>query len=521
MNFNKILKMVGLLIIFTVGLIFVQQKQVNAATDYYEITMDDGSFTSSRKLGDVNLDGIYTIRDKKLLMNYVNSQADLPGYFNGDFNGDGTVDINDFNISNSTSGDGVEYNPACEISNTFLIGTKFTLKLTKPGNYGNENFNINDVSWNSSDSNIATVNSTTGEVEIKNFGDGTIEAEVNGQVVTSFDFTAVDANTGRQFNNVINYGSWPSGGGNHVEKKFYCSAYASTDSVKFSVNGENLKAIYMDMHIDIDTQPIVSDLSTGWEVTSSNYENGRFRFIVEVKSEDLNNTQNGSRKVEFNVITKSENETKFGYTVVSVNSVDVTDSDSDGVHNIAKNKSLLSNFVPVTPNTDIISVKSGCGKKIKSVGSTLYVKLNGTNNGEKSYATLADLFDCLNIADGYEFITDGAFESYAIFDSTNRDNSIHDITRIGWKSTSDDSYGWEYKIVVVGDLVKTSASGINIGDVTTLRQLIVGTKPSLGIVCREASVTDNYATVRKLGNIGDVIAIRLRILNNKWNDITD
>ena len=372
-----------LLGIITLFLILIPEKEANAATNYY-ITLGDGSYTESRKLGDVNLDGIYSSRDLDLLtknLTSVSGYENLPGKMNGDFNDDFIVDLNDFNKENETT-----YTPKNTFIDYFIkTGTKFTLKLTKQGAYGSEDFNIENVTWRTSDENIATVNETTGEVEIIGYGTngkGSIIALVDNTEVDRFNFSSVS-----RF--IQGYGFRYPVGMSMEKAEFRFSKVEESRAIVLTTTRDRMKAVNVKMRIDIDSEPDIICTTNGWEITQKNYSNGLLNFIAEVSNLQNTNTKD---TVDFKITYGSHATSRFGNDIIYFDEILTTNNDNY-VINILENQRFV---FPLEEK--IITIKKDFEDRIQIKNGKMYVKLNGTNNGEKSYATTTDLANCLDIA---------------------------------------------------------------------------------------------------------------------------
>ena len=122
----------------------------------------------------------------------------------------------------------------------------------------------------------------------------------------------------------------------------------------------------------------------------------------------------------------------------------------------------------------------------------------------------------------------------ATIDYNSADNeSVCGAIKIGGKNSTD--FEWCYDVVVIGDVFFDEDFDININDVICLRKEIVGIKEfavmtsstggTKNQIQEDASDVNNSnlssSGERQLGDIGDVIAIRQRILSKKWADITN
>ena len=143
--------------------------------------------------------------------------------------------------------------------------------------------------------------------------------------------------------------------------------------------------------------------------------------------------------------------------------------------------------------------------------------------GQKSFTVLSDFIECLNIDNRYNYeIFDGDRAINLDFDGV---ITLSEVSKIKFIKPNGESI--EYKVVELGNVRRDSDKEINLNDVIYLRQAIVGIinkkdgYPEDFVL--EASDTDlsniEDGRQRELGDIGDVIAIRQRILNYKWNDM--
>lgn len=378
---RRIAIFLGILVLL---LILVPLNKVNAETEKYFITLGDGSYTESRKLGDVNLDGIYSSRDLDLLtknLTSVSGYENLPGKMNGDFNDDFIVDLNDFNKENETT-----YTPKNTFIDYFIkTGTKFTLKLTKQGAYGSEDFNIENVTWRTSDENIATVNETTGEVEIIGYGTngkGSIIALVDNTEVDRFNFSSAS-----RF--IQGYGFRYPVGMSMEKAEFRFSKVEESRAIVLTTTRDRMKAVNVKMRIDIDSEPDIICTTNGWEITQKNYSNGLLNFIAEVSNLQNTNTKD---TVDFKITYGSHATSRFGNDIIYFDEILTTNNDNY-VINILENQRFV---FPLEEK--IITIKKDFEDRIQIKNGKMYVKLNGTNNGEKSYATTTDLANCLDIA---------------------------------------------------------------------------------------------------------------------------
>lgn len=387
-------------------LILVPLNKVNAETEKYFITLGDGSFTESRKVGDVNLDGVFTSRDVDLLtknLTNVSGYENLPGKMNGDFNDDYSVNMEDLK---SIDEEGTIYTPVSIPLNTIAQKATLLLKLTKESAYGSEDYNIQNVIWKTTDSSIAKVkkvSSEGAEVSILTNGNCSIEARIDGKVVDKLEIIAISNSAlnptfrttyiypKNGFDGIINLTT--NGSDRTVRIKISREDASST-------NHEKIAAINAKVRIDIDSEPEIIPISENWEITEKNYSNGLFNFIAEEKDEYLisNNSQDC---VEFDLIYGSSKTTKFGCSQVSLDNMYITDTENkiynlDGVENERKITELAEKNILVKKQfKDRIEIKKGVNNQL----GKMYVKLNGTNNGEKSYATTTDLKNCLDIAE--------------------------------------------------------------------------------------------------------------------------
>jgi len=537
---RKILIIIGIIALY---LILVPMKNVNAATNYY-ITLGDGSFATSKKLGDINLDGIYTNRDLNLLVENIENTNALEGIINADINSDYVINKEDYVYDETTQ----KYLPAIKIYNEFAVGTVFSLKLTKQAEYKNEDYNISNVLWQSSNTNIATVNEQTGKVTITGEGSGSIIAKVNGNEVDKVDFYALSEENLKEIKHTIMpyMGADISTTLTYDESIGLITLTIHDDSDLSGVNAEFiLDSSYGDIKLNSVFRPhnnqeiMVWTSSENWEITAKTHLNGRLRIIAEIKDELLNNSD-FDKVLKIYIGLGKNSISRFGYSEIILDKLITTDNISYGnerdylKYYDATNKpfGILAKKIDKLEATPAITVKSGCEQKVKIIGNTMYVKLDGK---EKENLKVEDLANCLNIKDELNmiFVLRSSVTHATMPTYTNEKNgTLYGVMGIGWYggnnipdfySTDQKSDYYSFmKVVILGDVCYDDDCDINIKDVILLRNLIVK-KPytEQGFICQpEAGDVNNWTTygdvTRTEPNIGDVIAIRQRILNNKW-----
>ena len=328
----------------------------------------------------------------------------------------------------------------------------------------------------------------------------------------------------------------------------------STHKVKITVDntGMNYPIKAFNLSIDIwgflkNGEPDINILTDNWTISedAKNYHVqsnlSTINFIVEVVDDSLNNNDNYDIEIElvFNVSssngdTSNINVQKFQRT--------------DAYNNVTELEDTLSLTLIREETTDIpenpITVKDEYKDQITIVGQDIFVKMDYGISGNHSLYTFAnaleydgEIFEDLKyffwdknksnvtiptlISDGWKEKNYGDFENYEIGTGTLW------LALYSESSFSLDTSSY-YNVYVIGDCELGNNSSyddkVNIEDVVYLRRAIVldSELDNEGDFVMETTDT-NWSNGKPespgLGDIGDVIAIRRRVLNKYWDDL--
>ena len=166
---------------------------------------------------------------------------------------------------------------------------------------------------------------------------------------------------------------------------------------------------------------------------------------------------------------------------------------------------------------DIVTINEIYQDKLKLSGDRLYVKLDPKHS--EGYLVWNDVLDKIEV--DYENYKDGAYTAVKPEDKTVPADTIETgcYRTFVNKNTSQE---YRMNVYIMGDVYTNNSGKIDIEDIMYLRQAIVGNDMSSNLNFYEETSDVNWSNGTtdspQLGDIGDVISIRKRILTNKWTD---
>lgn len=573
LRFKKIAIILFVLMMFMMIIPLMKVKAGSVGALPYAILLGgDGTFEASTKLGDINLDGIVTDRDFYLLDLYLSNKIqkeNLPGLKNADINLDGTVDRNDlesFIFSNESYVVINNYfSDAGYTINEYPIGTKFKLGVTTNwtnheeinGSVGEtysykEDILKTNVEWISSNEEIATVNQNTGEVTIIGKGEVVIIATINNVDEDEKNTGAVMKELNKAKITLFGIDCEESYEGITI------SADSNVRSVGIAIYDNelvnNMAAVSMDIMINNigDQEPIIEYVGCGneeWTITQKRWENGVLSLIAEAKDENI--TQNTERNNDF-VMSFIVPETfvlgqmPYNSTEIVINTStfkissrtsQVTNPLSE--YNIEHKNENFGTYLYEDEPAWVVGERPGI--YMDETNDYIFAKLNGTNNKTESYSTIGDFVNRLRLRAGYtvsfkDFLGNTIDDisltlekdkngQYYITFTNGGDIKLGNVGSIEISKTIGEVTNTiNYRIIELGDICKDENMSIDINDVNYLRRAIVKefkTNYPENFVLEATDV--DLETIfsneeRKLGDIGDVIAIRKRIINKVWDE---
>lgn len=486
------------------------------------IILEGKNKVTSKLKGDLNSDGLLTTRDYKL-HNELVAHIIEPGYFtaqelqNADYNSNGQYDIEDTLEIDQRISRMIRHNENNSIDlNEVFVGSQVELQA----------LDIQNVTWSSSDSSIATVDSS-GKVNFLHEGDVTILATSENKVGTVY-FTVL-SNKNSSLVNSNNIGFKLEGQAidsldsvHTIEYTFDCSNFDTNikginSTVDIALNYTDYTAKYENITVESATD--------GWEITEQNKTDNGMNFIVE-KSNLENNEKTNQVKVILKYSIPEVENASFEYVRAVVN----TRYSDDNIK-----LSDYSGEVYEFPDVDMGIVllrgytahKKDTDENIQIYdGRDIYVKMDGYNKAE-SYTRFSQLLEKVDFGNNNTFYQVKYDNDEPIL-GTNVTDINNIIVRTGtlkikYNAVQDET---EYRIFVLGDCRIADVKGIEINDVIALRKAIVRYSdiveyPKAGYnfykECSDVDGTNIVDGTRNTGDIGDVIQIRKRIINYEWD----
>ena len=511
--------------------------KVEAATlnsNYFNIGSDDGLVQTSAIPGDVNLDGYVTNRDKVLLDRHLVGiyLEDDQAIFNADANRDGICQSNDSTvIARYVSG---------ALTATGVNEVKLNNAITLYGYYSQDGSDTGEkvssgISWVVEDEDnqqVASSSLSLFQFYPEKAGDYTITATY-GNYYDTFVIHAVESRNKNMATGVT------------MESE-NIMANESTHKVNFTIDSSLMDKTLAGATIRIvnyhsntsalelvdqkDDELKIDVLTEGWEVTehlltedsSHQYLDLSIEPTQDLLESGIPEDSTVEFDVNFDVVTSSSS--KMAKILIT----NLTRTDE--FNNVHKSIDTTIEYAPVivltkesstSPNPDEpLTVADGYEDDIKIVENQnrIYVKLDSSkeNNG---YSYNVDLIQKLT----------SNIEGYQELYLTNKDSAGRLYT--GTKLNIQDKTGSgatvykTYTVYLIGDCYLDSAHKIDINDVTYLRKDIVGydmlAYEDDGLytdVTTDVNWSNGTPDKPYTGDIGDVIAIRKRVLKFTWDD---
>ena len=488
----------------------------------YSITSGDATFVGSRKLGDINLDNIVSHRDYDLLRQCLHNNETIEGLRNADINCDGTIDDADVTAMQRYLAEGK--------GNDFPVGTELKIYAVNEdaGFMDNNEIMQGDLIWTTTPTNseaikITYLDHTT--VSVKILGEGAAhivakDADNSGQT-SSFYIRGVADTDSKRFGSV-------SISKDDFSRKILLTVDNSME--EFPVTGISADVYLNQIFLE---NPSVKSLSEGWSVTQSNFETGKLSFVAEANDEIINGGEIPEQGLYTYVTFEiSVPEVHPQYTW-PYNFTDVTVDKS--TFRMATTDSTINPFVyyngdfglylknDVEPYRVYFDSTAFLQTYTDVQGTRVFAKLNPQSSPEsQDTESVGFVSGCLEVREGYlvEFLDK---DSNFLGDSDKAGEIRKVLVRYNYQGGMiQDQY---LTFTELGDICKDESNAIDINDVTYLRKEIVGI---YGKTHGRPDNFDYYATdvnnsnisqdgERSVGDIGDVILIRRRIINSVWD----
>jgi len=496
-----------------------------------QISLEDGFVPNSTLALDANCDGIVTSRDGVLISHY-------EAGWETNITDNGITNIDKFGKRNITDAVKVA-NGKLRMNgcNEFEVGTSITLKAYSS--------NVETENEQGDPTLITQIGSEALEnVTWKSYNEDIVEIDANGNANFKADgFTHIAATTeDGLYSDVLKV---YVGNTNELAKLTGGTIVlgASQTKVNLTIDMSSSETTFAGFKGKItqhnyEVNEALGDLTLlgeatqiesktlGWTVTETSYSSSieeypdstttnEYTFIVETDDEFLgeNNFENIPKTLNIeltipvNSVLSVVNEGGARFMLNGFQGTDINGT----VHDILVTNPALVLYTKITE--EVLTVKEGVDpKEISIIGHNIYTKLNSQ--------TVSELFEKIeNNLDDFEGYWVEDYDSNILEDDEEVSTGyLYISTKNGLSSST-----YRYNLYAMGDICVDSSHSIDINDVMYLRQAIVGKineKNAPGNFCKETTDV-NAANVaedgtRELRDIGDVIEIRKRIINNKW-----
>ena len=486
----------------------------------FQISLIDGSKSTSKQKGDVNLDGIISSRDmafaKKVALKKLDWEETDQRYINANYCEDNKVDGIDFGAIKRV----VLGKDRIAGMNTYQVGDEITLKTyLGTTEYGGE-VETGSI-WQTSNNNIATVDE-----------DGRVTFEENGTVT----ITATSAN-GEYYDQIILYVSEQS------DSVFQISLVDGSKSTSTQKGDVNLDGI-ISKRDEFFVKKIVNN-EVDWEETDQRYINANYDGNNIVSALDISKIKGVAEginiipgvntfKVGDEITLKTYSGTEYGGEVETgsiwqTSNDDIATVDSNGKVTFEENGTVTIVATSADGNYyDIvylyvvggkIGLKSSNDRNIAIENKDIYVKLDAKDSQTES--VVEQLYAKLDLS----YIEDEDVDYYVkgYDEETGTYKRIADTDRIstGKFVTVVNGVETEYNLYVMGDVLQDDNHRIDIRDVEALRKMAAGLDPSIeGFETEEKTSDVNGSNivngVRNKGDLNDVLETRKRITDREW-----
>lgn len=275
----------------------------------------------------------------------------------------------------------------------------------------------------------------------------------------------------------------------------------------------------------------ISDSSTYWQVTSYYITNNKISFLIELEDSVL---ESGNPPESLPCVTiRYEKESQNISASMDKDKLILSYENNENVKPLEND--FYINPIKGIYNPVWATDESKANNSVKVDGNNIYARLDSDSN--TGVVQLMTLFDMIGIDDSmryYELNTDsfgvnGKSGGRADFTDNTWRNSLYGFGN-AYKLKIDSDYGRnEYNVYQMGntylnpdDKNHTNLDVIDINDVLYFRKAVVGINEVLDNpnFCVEATdVNFSNDNLGELGDIGDIISIRRRILNKRWSSM--
>lgn len=289
--------------------------------------------------------------------------------------GDGHIDSEDLESFIKSNNGYVIINEVCNgyVMNEYPIGTSFALKMIDNyTQYNNETIKTN-VTWHSDNQEVARIDNM-GNLNVVGVGKATITATAND--ISDYNFATFTL-----------YGIADASNKEYAGVTISKDDFTRKVELTVGFNSETV-AISADLMINnIGTQvPTVEIKTTGWEITGTNYSNGRLSIIAEVTDDLLSSqvfpieylTDGMYINIEITIPEQRlDAPYEFSEVVLDTTTFKKSDKNNNVTNSLASyDVSRSGNLGIVLKNVGPLAVKTGKENRIQIENYTIYARLN-------------------------------------------------------------------------------------------------------------------------------------------------